>query len=86
MNDIIDTTKSWIEKVVVGLSFCPFAAKPFKEGNIRYKVVDGKSLEQALTSLVELQLLLSMPLLSRVLGQSQAQQVQDQQQIRQRLL
>jgi hypothetical protein len=52
MNDIIDTTKSWIEKVVVGLSFCPFAAKPFKEGNIRYKVVDGKSLEQALTSLV----------------------------------
>ncbi len=52
MNDVIDTTKSWIEKVVVGLSFCPFAVKPFKEGNIRYKVVDGKSLEQALTSLV----------------------------------
>jgi len=52
MNDIIDTTKSWIEKVVVGSSFCPFAAKPFKEGNIRYEVVDVKSLEQALTSLV----------------------------------
>jgi hypothetical protein len=52
MNDIIDTTKSWIEKVVVGLSFCPFATKPFKEDNIRYKVVNGKSLEQALTSVV----------------------------------
>lgn len=52
MSDIFDSTKSWIEKVVVGLSFCPFAAKPFKEGNIRYQVVHGKSLEQALTSLV----------------------------------
>ena len=52
MNDVIDATKNWIEKVVVGLSFCPFAAKPFKEGNIRYKLVNGKSLEQALTSVV----------------------------------
>jgi hypothetical protein len=52
MNDVIDATKSWIEKVVVGLSFCPFAAKPFKEGSIRYKVINGKSLEQALTSVV----------------------------------
>lgn len=50
--EIIEKTKAWIEKVVVGLSFCPFAAKPFKDDLIRYKVLHGKSLEQALTSLV----------------------------------
>ena len=45
---IIDTTKSWIEKVVIGLNFCPFAVMPFKEGSIRYVVSEGKGLQSAL--------------------------------------
>ena len=48
MEVIIDTTKSWIEKVVIGLNFCPFAAMPFKVGSIRYVIADGKGLQSAL--------------------------------------
>lgn len=35
---IIKTTKLWIEKIVIALNLCPFAAKPFNEGRIRYFV------------------------------------------------
>lgn len=34
----VSTTRRWIEKVVIGLNLCPFAAKPFKEDKIRYLV------------------------------------------------
>ncbi len=37
--EIINTTKSWIEKIVIGLNFCPFAAQPFKSNSIHYEVV-----------------------------------------------
>ena len=33
---IIEQTKNWINKVVVGCNFCPFAAKEVKRGSIRY--------------------------------------------------
>ncbi|MFC4263545.1 DUF1415 domain-containing protein [Ferruginibacter yonginensis] len=35
-------TKNWIEQVVMGCNFCPFAAKVFHEQRIRY-VVDNNS-------------------------------------------
>lgn len=34
----IDIVKHWIEKVVIGLNFCPFAAKPFNLDRIIYLV------------------------------------------------
>lgn len=49
----IQLTKDWIEQIVIGCHFCPFAAKPFFEGNIRYQVCrasDFRSLLQNLES------------------------------------
>ncbi len=33
-----ELVKDWIEKVVIGLNFCPFAAKPFNTDKIAYLV------------------------------------------------
>ena len=40
MNDaeIIARTKKWITDVVIGCNFCPFAAKPVKEGTVFFRV------------------------------------------------
>lgn len=34
--DIVNVTKCWVEKVVLGLNLCPFAHLPFKQNRIRY--------------------------------------------------
>ncbi len=47
--DIINTTKSWIEKIVIGLNFCPFAAHPFKSNSIQYDVVVESNLNTVLS-------------------------------------
>jgi hypothetical protein len=39
---VIERTKNWIREIVIGLNFCPFTRKPFKEELILYKV-DGSS-------------------------------------------
>ena len=44
---IILQTKTWIEKVVIGCNFCPFASKPVKENRVHYRVIadfDNKTL------------------------------------------
>lgn len=46
--DIINITKSWIEKIVIGLNFCPFAAQPFKSNSIHYEVVVESNLNMVL--------------------------------------
>lgn len=46
--DIINITKSWIEKIVIGLNFCPFAAQPFKTNSIHYEVVVESNLNAVL--------------------------------------
>jgi hypothetical protein len=35
---IIEQTKNWIQKVVIGLNFCPFANREFKNNTIHYQV------------------------------------------------
>jgi uncharacterized protein len=35
---IIEQTKNWIQKVVIGLNFCPFANREFKNDTIHYQV------------------------------------------------
>ena len=40
-SEIILLTKRWIEKVVIGFNFCPFAAKVFKDDAIHYHVVSS---------------------------------------------
>jgi len=46
--DTINTTKSWIEKIVIGLNFCPFASQPFKSNSIHYEVVIESNLNVVL--------------------------------------
>lgn len=49
---IVGSTKNWIREVVIGLNFCPFARKPFKEELILYKVEDTSDRAIALESLI----------------------------------
>ena len=35
---IIEQTKNWIQKVVIGLNFCPFANREFTNNSIHYQV------------------------------------------------
>jgi len=48
---IITQTKSWIEKVVIGLNLCPFAGREFRRGAIHYKVVNSSDRKEILTQL-----------------------------------
>ncbi|MFK7808866.1 MAG: DUF1415 domain-containing protein [Saprospiraceae bacterium] len=55
-NSPILTTKAWVKQIVIGCNFCPFAGKPFKDERIHYTIVESKSPEEQLASvLLELQ-------------------------------
>lgn len=41
-----ESTKIWIEEFVISLNLCPFAAAPFKRGDIRYRETDELGLEK----------------------------------------
>ncbi len=46
-------TKHWLEQVIIGLNFCPFAKKEFVNNTIDYHICAQRKLEPALTSLIE---------------------------------
>jgi hypothetical protein len=48
----IERTKRWIQEVVIGLNFCPFAAKPFKSDSIHYLLLDDVQVKDVLENLV----------------------------------
>ncbi|NOQ12929.1 MAG: DUF1415 family protein [Methyloprofundus sp.] len=50
--NIIAQTKHWLEQVVIGLNFCPFARPVFEQGKIHYQVSDAQSLECCLEDLI----------------------------------
>jgi hypothetical protein len=43
---IVETTKLWLERFVIGLNLCPFAKHPFRNDKIRYIVFEGDNLEK----------------------------------------
>jgi hypothetical protein len=49
---VIERTKTWIREIVIGLNFCPFARKPFKEELILYKLDDTSDEAFALESFI----------------------------------
>ncbi len=51
-NNIIDQTKKWISNVVIGLNFCPFAAKPTKQNSIDYIVENSLQIKDVLKTLI----------------------------------
>jgi uncharacterized protein len=40
---VLDVTRRWLEKAVIGLRLCPFAAAPFSRDLIRYRVSRQRS-------------------------------------------
>jgi hypothetical protein len=49
---VITQTRLWLEKIVIGCNFCPFAAKPFFQDKIRYRVVPSAQKKDILETLV----------------------------------
>ncbi|MEI6408215.1 MAG: DUF1415 domain-containing protein [Bacteroidota bacterium] len=50
---IIEQTNQWVNSVVIGCNFCPFAAKSVLQKRIRYEVFLGETLDDALASVVK---------------------------------
>ena len=46
--DAISATQAWVQSVVVGLNFCPFAAKEVANKTIRYQTSGAQDLQSAL--------------------------------------
>ncbi len=51
-NSIISQTKNWINAVVVGCNFCPFAAREVKRNSIYYEVLTDEKPQQVLEKLL----------------------------------
>ena len=49
---IIKQTQYWVESVIVGLNFCPFAKREIKRGGVHYQVSQDTGIEQAMHSLI----------------------------------
>ena len=49
---IIETTKLWLDRFVIGLNLCPFAKHPFRNDKIRYVVFEGDDLEKLTETLL----------------------------------
>jgi len=58
---ILSCTRSWIERVVVGLNLCPFAERPMKLDQLNLEVVRGKDEEEIIASVFYHMILLSSP-------------------------
>jgi uncharacterized protein len=50
-SEIIGHTKNWLEQVVIGLNFCPFAGREFRKGSIHYSVLNSSDRKEILTRL-----------------------------------
>jgi hypothetical protein len=51
--DIVLATKSWLEQVIIGLNFCPFAKKEFVNNTIYYHESIQNQVKSALHELIE---------------------------------
>lgn len=58
VEEVIATTKRWVERSVVGLNLCPFAESPYRSGRLRFVVSEQRSAAALLQDLdSELQVL-----------------------------
>ncbi|MEO7444847.1 MAG: DUF1415 domain-containing protein [Ferruginibacter sp.] len=49
--EVISHTTQWIEKIVIGCNFCPFAAKVLKQDSIQFEVLKDAGPKSALNAL-----------------------------------
>ena len=50
---VVEATRKWITDVVIGLNFCPFAAREMKLGTVHFSICGGDSLSDALAAFSE---------------------------------
>lgn len=50
---MIAQTKKWIQDVVIGCNFCPFAAKEVKQGTVRYHVEEDADISACVTAFMQ---------------------------------
>jgi len=50
---VIAKTRSWVEKAVIGLGLCPFAATPYLRGQVRYRVSERATAHELAEELAE---------------------------------
>lgn len=50
---VLVETREWVERVVVGLDLCPFAAKPLEEARVRFRATDARTPERLASDLAE---------------------------------
>ena len=50
---IIAQTRSWIETVIIGLNFCPFAKREYDRDSIRYSICHDTRIEDCLHNLID---------------------------------
>jgi len=46
-------TQQWLEEIIIGLNFCPFAKKEFVNSTIHYQLCDAKKIAPALDELTK---------------------------------
>ena len=49
----IDATKQWLDEIIIGLNFCPFAKKEFVNNTICYFKSEAEQVKPALQTLIE---------------------------------
>lgn len=52
-DEIVAAVKSWIDKVIIGLNFCPFAKKEIERNTVRYAIFPATQVNDALGHLLE---------------------------------
>jgi uncharacterized protein len=52
-SNVIEQTKKWINDVVIGCNFCPFAAQVMKQQSVFYKVETAITLEESLATFLQ---------------------------------
>ena len=48
----IAKVRRWLQEVVIGYNFCPFAQREFDAGRVRYRVFEGRKSKGAITALL----------------------------------
>lgn len=50
---VVDATRRWLENVVIGLNLCPFAASPWRQGRVRFRVSEATDQQQLAQDLAD---------------------------------
>lgn len=50
---VVEATRVWLERAVIGMNLCPFAGVPWRQGRVRLQVSEATSLQQLAEDLAD---------------------------------